>query len=113
MWLSLDAPGDGWTVVVGGQCFGTEETIDYLETAIHTVTSRFPDSQKLSVGDISAKTGGYLSPHLSHQAGRDVDVGYYYLDAASWYRRATAQNLDVVRTWAFVRALITRRAELC
>jgi murein endopeptidase len=100
-------PGDGWTVVAPGQSFGTEETINYLETAIRAVHAQFPDSQKLSIGDISARNGGYLSPHLSHQSGRDVDVGYYYLDGGSWYRRATAQNLDTARTWALVRALIT------
>jgi murein endopeptidase len=98
----------GWTVVAGGQAFGTEETLEYLETAIHTVSERFPGSPKVSIGDISARGGGYLSPHLSHQSGRDADVGYYYLDGAGWYRRATAQNLDVTRTWALVRALITR-----
>jgi penicillin-insensitive murein endopeptidase len=101
-------PGDGWTVVVPGQSFGTEETIGYLEAAIHAVDAQFPDSQKLSIGDISARSGGYLSPHLSHQSGRDADVGYYYLDGGAWYRRATAQNLDTARTWAFVRALVTR-----
>ncbi|HEX4337945.1 MAG TPA: penicillin-insensitive murein endopeptidase [Polyangiaceae bacterium] len=98
--------GDAWTVVVGGEAYGTEETITDLETAIHAVTAQFPDSPKLAIGDISARSGGYLSPHLSHQAGRDADVGYYYLDGASWYRRATAQNLDTTRTWALVRALV-------
>jgi len=97
-----------WSVVTGGQAYGTEETILYLETAIHVVSERFPGTQRISIGDISARSGGYLSPHLSHQSGRDADVGYYYLDGSAWYRRATAQNLDVTRTWAFVRALITR-----
>jgi penicillin-insensitive murein endopeptidase len=101
-------PGDGWTVVSPGQSFGTQETIDYLEAAIRAVNAEFPNSQKLSIGDISARSGGYLSPHLSHQSGRDADVGYYYLDGGGWYRRATAQNLDATRTWALVRALVTR-----
>ena len=33
------------------------------------------------VGDISAKNGGPLSGHRSHQSGRDADVGFYVLDA--------------------------------
>jgi penicillin-insensitive murein endopeptidase len=101
-------PGNEWTVVAPGQSYGTEETIQYLATAIRAVTARFPDSPKIQIGDISARSGGYLSPHLSHQAGRDADVGYYYLDGSGWYRRATAQNLDVGRSWALVRALVTR-----
>jgi penicillin-insensitive murein endopeptidase len=44
---------------------------------------------------------------LSHQSGRDVDVGYYYTKKRAWYRLATWDNLDVARTWTFVRTLIT------
>lgn len=99
--------GEDWTVVAPGQSWATEETVHYLETAIHAVRAKFPGTQQLSIGDISAKSGGYLSPHLSHQSGRDVDISYYYVDGARWYRRADAQNLDTARTWAFLRALIT------
>lgn len=101
-------PGDAWTVVASAEAYGTDETIASLETAIHAVTAQFPDSPKVSIGDISARGGGYLRPHLSHQSGRDVDVGYYYLDGTAWYRRATAQNLDTARSWALVRALVAR-----
>jgi penicillin-insensitive murein endopeptidase len=61
----------------------------------------------LYIGHISAKEGGYLKPHLSHQSGRDVDISFYYVDgSAAWYARAHQKNLDVPRTWAFVKALI-------
>lgn len=36
---------------------------------------------RLLVGDISAKNGGHLSGHASHQSGRDADVAFYQLDA--------------------------------
>jgi penicillin-insensitive murein endopeptidase len=101
-------PGDEWTVVVPGTAWATEETVEYLKTAIHSVATQFPNTPKLAIGDISARAGGYLSPHLSHQAGRDVDISYYYVDGVRWYRRANAENLDVARTWAFVRALVTQ-----
>jgi murein endopeptidase len=100
--------GAEWTVVVKGEAYGTEETIHYLTAAIHAVNVAFPGSPRLEIGDISAKSGGYLSPHLSHQAGRDVDISYFYLDGEHWYVRATEENLDVKRTWAFIRALITQ-----
>src|SRR5262249_2228533 len=32
----------------------------------------------------------------------------YYVTQATWYQRATAENLDRARTWALVRALIER-----
>jgi penicillin-insensitive murein endopeptidase len=60
------------------------------------------------IGHISSRRGGHLSPHISHQAGRDVDVSYYYLPGESkWYATARASNLDRERTWAFVKALVT------
>lgn len=34
------------------------------------------------VGDLSARAGGPLSGHHSHQSGRDADVGFFALDAA-------------------------------
>src|SRR6185295_16824366 len=88
--------------------FGTDETIGYLETAISRVAKDFAGSPKLMIGHISAKGGGYLKPHLSHQSGRDVDIGYYYVGGSRWYQRANVQNLDVERTWALVRALVTQ-----
>ena len=60
------------------------------------------------IGHISAHRGGHLSPHVSHQAGRDVDISYYYLPGQSrWYATARENNLDRERTWAFVKALVT------
>lgn len=36
---------------------------------------------KLVVGDLSAKNGGPLSGHHSHQSGRDADIAFYARDA--------------------------------
>jgi penicillin-insensitive murein endopeptidase len=100
--------GAGWTRVDPSHEWGTEETVQYLETAIAAVDAAFPDSPKLAIGHISGKNGGYLTPHVSHQAGRDVDISYFYNGETQWYRRADANNLDTARTWAFVRALVTQ-----
>lgn len=86
---------------------GSEETLSYLSAAVSKVHERFPDSAPLSLGHVSAERGGPLRPHVSHQSGRDVDISFYYLDGARWYQRATEKNLDLPRTWAFVRALVT------
>ncbi|HEY6557205.1 MAG TPA: penicillin-insensitive murein endopeptidase [Polyangiaceae bacterium] len=97
-----------WALVDRAHAWGTQETVDYLSRAIAKVHERFPGSPKLYIGHISGKAGGHLSPHLSHQAGRDVDISYFYTDErAGWYARAGGHNLDLPRTWAFVRALIT------
>lgn len=96
-----------WELVDPSHAWGTQETIDALTRAIAAVHRQFPDSPKLYLGHISAREGGYLSPHKSHQAGRDVDISYFLSTKHRWYQRATAANLDRDRTWAFVRALIT------
>ena len=97
-----------WTVMEPSQAWATAETVDYLVNAIDAVFAEFPDSHPVFIGDISGKRGGYLKPHLSHQSGRDVDVGYFYTQNPQWYLRVTPSNLDRPRTWSFLRALITR-----
>ncbi len=87
--------------------WGTQETLDFLAAALRKVHAQYPGSPPLALGDISGRAGGPSHPHLSHQSGRDVDIGYFYVNGGRWYARATAQNLDLPRTWAFVRALIT------
>jgi penicillin-insensitive murein endopeptidase len=90
-----------------GAAWGTEETISYLERALRKVHEEIADTPALPLGDISVEKGGPLSPHVSHQAGRDVDIAYFYKKDARWYRRGNAQNLDLARNWAFVRALVS------
>ena len=99
--------GELFELVSPGFAYGTQETIDYLEAAVRKVHERFPGTPPLHVGHVSSRTGGYLSPHLSHQSGRDVDLGFYYSGDRRWYARGTAANFDVERNWALVRALIT------
>jgi murein endopeptidase len=87
--------------------WGTRESVEFVEYGIQRVNELFPDSPALYVGDFSARGGGRLRPHKSHQSGRDVDIGYYYTGEAVWYQRADAHNLDRARTWALLKALIT------
>ncbi|HET7540842.1 MAG TPA: penicillin-insensitive murein endopeptidase [Polyangiaceae bacterium] len=98
-WYSLVSPGSAW---------GTQETIDYLNLAVQTVHEQFPNTPPLALGDIGARHGGPLRPHISHQAGRDLDISFYYRDGTRWYARGTRDNLDFPRLWAFVRALIEK-----
>jgi murein endopeptidase len=87
--------------------WATQETLDFLGIALGKVHEEFPEgTPALSLGDISDRNGGPVHPHVSHQAGRDVDIGYFYNDGARWYARGTAKNLDLARNWAFVRALV-------
>jgi LysM repeat protein len=120
--LSIGAPGSAvlynavalpagprWEVAPGADTWGTSETIAAVQTAIDTVHELFPDTPPIFIGDISDNDGGRLKRHESHQAGRDVDFGFYYKpDKGTWFTPGTAANLDVPRNWALVRALLVR-----
>ena len=67
----------------------TGELIRLIERAAHEVAFRYPRAE-LTVGDLSRPGGGRFRPHVSHQSGRDVDIGFYLLD-----RRATPVNAHV------------------
>ncbi len=100
--------GKHWKLVDPNNAWGTQETVDYLARAIEQVHKKYPNSQKVHIGHISAKHGGALSPHRSHQSGRDVDMSYFYRNPKDrWYRRANAKTLDAARSWALVRALLS------
>ncbi len=64
-----------------GNHFGTWEVVQLLERAAYRVARRLPGA-KLSVGELSREGGGRIPGHASHQSGRDVDLGFYMLDAA-------------------------------
>jgi penicillin-insensitive murein endopeptidase len=100
--------GAFWTIRNPVETYGTQETIDFLRIAIESVQRQFPDSPRLVVGDISRRDGGRLNRHKSHQSGRDVDLGLFHaVGEVDDFRAATAKTLDVPRTWALVKALVT------
>ncbi len=99
--------GPLWTLVDPAHAYATTETIDYLTRALTAVAERFADTPVVSIGHLSGPRGGHLNPHSSHQSGRDVDVGFYYLSAPNhWYARVTPARLDLPRTWWLIRTLI-------
>jgi penicillin-insensitive murein endopeptidase len=103
------------------QRFGTDELVALLGRAATRVNERTPGS-RLTVGDLSMERGGRFRPHRSHQSGRDVDVGFYVVDALGallelrrffvFRRDGTSRadatfHYDFVRNWQLVEALVT------
>ena len=100
--------GSFWTVRDPCEAWATDETIGYVVTAIEAVEARYPGSPRLVVGDISHPGGGRLNRHRSHQTGRDADLGFYYRQGEVGSFVATRKkDLDLPRTWALFRALVT------
>ncbi|MBZ4400831.1 penicillin-insensitive murein endopeptidase [Myxococcus sp. XM-1-1-1] len=100
--------GADWLVVQPEIAWGTQESIDYLITAIREVRSRFPEAPPIRVNGISNKEGGYKRPHKSHQNGRDVDVGFYYPTVDPIREREREKYINVPLNWAFIRAVVTK-----
>jgi murein endopeptidase len=97
-----------WNVRNPRESWGTDETIDFIATAIDAVEARYPGSPRLVIGDVSRPDGGRLNRHLSHQAGRDADIGFYYRRGEmETFVAARERDLDLPRTWELVRALVT------
>ncbi len=100
--------GTLWTIRNPAESYATAETIDFIRTAIEDVEKRYPGSPPIVIGDISRRDGGRLNRHRSHQAGRDVDLGFYYSRGeCDEFRVARKGDLDLPRTWALVKALLT------
>lgn len=59
--------------------YGTGELIGLLERSARTVAKHWQGS-RLTVGELSARKGGWLDGHHSHRNGRDVDVAFYMRD---------------------------------
>ena len=73
----------------GGRFWGTRELVDFIERlARHT--ARQNRGAPLSIGELSAREGGSIPGHRSHQAGRDFDVAFFLRDERG--RRAVARD---------------------
>jgi len=102
-------PGPRWEIAPGAASWGTSETMAAIQVAVDTVHELFPETPPIAIGDISDGDGGRLRRHETHQAGRDVDFGFYYKPGkGSWHTPGTAANLDLLRNWGLVRALVVR-----
>ena len=117
----LPAQGRGFRVVNAKRQanFGTDEMVFGLMELGARMHDLYQRDGEFIVGDISAREGGKLAPHLNHQGGRDVDLGLYLCTEDGKPRgdrmvtcgedgAASSGNLrfDVARNWAFVGAMI-------
>jgi murein endopeptidase len=94
--------------------------LSVLDRASRIVARKYPGSV-LEIGELSRRDGGPISSHLSHQNGRDADVGFYLVDldgepihapkfvrfdGTGTSRDDPTVRFDEKRNWAFVRAVL-------
>ena len=92
-------PWKGWA---------TQTTVATMDLVLQEWARRFPNRQPILVGNMSARNGGRLKPHSSHQSGRDVDLSYPQIwdrkEELNW-RTMNAKNLDRDLTWSLLELL--------
>jgi murein endopeptidase len=104
----LPSDDDAYRIRRPAHAWGAENVVTHLRAAIASVRA-LHDVHVLAIGDLSAKEGGKLSQHLSHQSGLDVDVGFYFHKVPDGYPDAFApasDDLDLEATWALLAAFV-------
>lgn len=101
--------GQGWYRRRPDREWGTNETIRALTAAFRQVRKKHPKAHDIAVGDISAKKGGHLAPHKSHQTGRDVDIGLYFegqpKEGPKAFLSGLKHRIDYEATWTLILTL--------
>lgn len=101
--------GPSWDVIDERNAWGAQETVDFVTAAALAVREQYPDCPPLRINHIGKQNGGYLRPHQSHQAGRDVDLGFFYPPGEDPGNLSKKRELamDLATNWALVKTLIT------
>lgn len=79
--------------------FGTKILQDTLLTLSRKNLDRFPDTERLQIGDLGAEFGGAITGHASHQNGLDADVAYL---------RINRMEQDPMVTTGFLESFVTQ-----
>lgn len=99
--------------------FGTQPMITMLEKTAADISKKYPGRDRLQIEEISAKEGGDIEGHGSHENGQDVDIQFYKANSIEHDPIAKRQkyadsmvvdgkvssNFDVERNWELMKAL--------
>jgi murein endopeptidase len=88
--------------------WATRHTVLTLDEIFDDWARQYPKAPPVLVSNLSARKGGPLEPHKTHQSGRDVDLGYIAKGAGSdpVWQHMTKDNLDAAKTWDLLRLIV-------
>lgn len=98
-----DGPGRRVTAL-RWKSWATRSTVLELDRVLRK-WARQKGANDILVSNLSARHGGPLDPHKTHQSGRDVDLGYPTKQHADEWRHVTVATLDAERTWRLLKLL--------
>lgn len=117
----LQETGEGYMQLYRdvGHIWATSEMIDMLEKTASEMKRRYPGKDRLQVEDMSARSGGDIDGHGSHENGLDVDLGYFKANGIEHVPGPGAQkfaapmvngtqvssNFDLERNWELMKSL--------
>ena len=99
--------GDGYRILRPNKAFGARHVVGHLQRVLSEVRGVFSDAHTLAIGDLSAKHGGPLDRHQSHQSGLDVDIGFFFTRIPRGYPDqfvGANADLDLEAMWALITA---------
>ena len=101
-------PGNGYVIRNPKESYGATRTLNNLFKVVQEVRRKDWGMPPVVVGDISLRRGGYFRPHVSHQNGMDVDVGYIPKDPrfTGRYFTVNSSRLDVARSFDLIKAFV-------
>lgn len=116
----LPGEGEGYMQLYRdvGRIWGTDPLVNMIVRTAADISARYPGKDRMQVEDISAKHGGDISGHASHENGLDVDVGYFKNDGVEHDPIRTGEmyappmvtgtkvsaNFDLERNWEMMKS---------
>jgi penicillin-insensitive murein endopeptidase len=94
--------------------YGTFDLIAVLKKGVQKLQQEFPNTEPLQLGDLSARFGGHIGAHESHQCGVDGDIRFLSKDHRIQPDTNTgfgeqfvidgklSPNFDLPRNWALI-----------
>lgn len=89
--------------------WGTQEMIDVIVDTARHMRWLMPEADPITVGDISARRGGFLSGHKTHRGGVDADLGIYSTGGKQnprGFDQLGASDFDVAVNWMYISTLL-------
>lgn len=100
--------------------WGSQGLVEIIQWAAADILHRFPQGERLQVGDLSKELGGVIERHGSHQNGLDVDFVYFRnnhreqdLNSKRGFEEEfvingkLSKNFDLLRNWTFFKLLVS------
>ncbi len=87
------------------QSYGSSHAIMQLQSGFANFRRDYHYAGQIYIGDMSKKGGGRLSPHSSHQSGRDVDIRLPVVAGVKG-PASSVSEVDWDAAWALIKSIV-------